>query len=66
MNYKIRSCNWYWYVKGIRRGICHIIHQYAKANNKYMKDLIKVKNFHIVNIGMWLICMIGQCHKSCL
>ena len=24
--------------KGIGRGICHIIHQYAKANNKYMKD----------------------------
>ena len=52
MNYKIRSCNWYWYVKGIRRGICHVIHQYAKANNKYMKDLIKVNNFHIENIGM--------------
>ena len=39
MNYNIRSCNWYWYVKGIRRGICHVIHQYAKTNNKYMKDL---------------------------
>ena len=24
--------------KGIRRGICHTIHQYAKASNKYMKD----------------------------
>ena len=24
--------------KGIRGGICHAIHQYAKANNKYMKD----------------------------
>ena len=24
--------------KGIRSGICHVIHQYAKANNKYIKD----------------------------
>ena len=24
--------------KGIRGGICHSIHQYAKANNKYMKN----------------------------
>ena len=24
--------------KGIREGICHAIHLYAKANNKYMKD----------------------------
>ena len=24
--------------EGIRGGICHSIHQYAKANNKYMKD----------------------------
>ena len=24
--------------KGIRGVMCHAIHQYAKANNKYMKD----------------------------
>ena len=24
--------------KGIRGEICHAIHRYAKANNKYMKD----------------------------
>ena len=39
---KIRIINWYWYAvngrKGIKGGICHSIHQYAKANNKYMKD----------------------------
>ena len=27
--------------KGIREGICHAIHRYAKANNKYMKDYNK-------------------------
>ena len=27
--------------KGIKIGICHAIHQYAKANNKYMKDYDK-------------------------
>ena len=29
--------------KGIIGGICHAIHQYAKANNKYMKDYDKNK-----------------------
>ena len=29
--------------KGIRGGICHAIHQYTKANNKYMKDHDKSK-----------------------
>ena len=24
--------------KGIRGGICHVMHRYAKANDKYMKD----------------------------
>ena len=24
--------------KGIKGGICHAIHRYAKASNKYMKD----------------------------
>ena len=29
--------------KGIEGGICHAIHRYAKANNKYMKDYDKNK-----------------------
>ena len=37
--------------KGIK-GICHAIHQYAKANNKYMKDYDKNKEYHILNFGM--------------
>ena len=27
--------------KGIRGGICHSIHKYAKANNKYIKNYDK-------------------------
>ena len=29
--------------KGIRGGICHPIHRYAKVNNKYMKNYDKKK-----------------------
>ena len=29
--------------KGIRGGMCHPIYQYAKINNKYMKDYDKNK-----------------------
>ena len=34
--------------KGIRSGICHVIHQYTKANNKYMKDYDKNKDHNII------------------
>ena len=27
--------------KGIKGGICHAIHRYAKANNKYVKNYNK-------------------------
>ena len=32
--------------KEIKRGICHTIHRYARANNKYMKIII-TKIHHI-------------------
>ena len=34
--------------KGIRGGICHAIHRYAKANNKYMKSYDKNKEFSYI------------------
>ena len=36
--------------KGIRGGICHAVHKYAKANNIYMKKYKKTKNRHILCI----------------
>ena len=45
--------------KGIRGEICHAIHQYAKANNKCMKDYDRNKgsSYHkywdIINLYRW-------------
>ena len=45
--------------KGVRRGICHAIHQYAKANNKHMKDYVKdkeslhLKYWGVNNLYVW-------------
>ena len=39
-------------VKGSRGRICHAIHQYAKANNKYMKDYDKNKESS--NLKYWM------------
>ena len=36
--------------EGIRGGICHSIHRYAKAKYKYMKNIIIMKSHHITNI----------------
>ena len=44
--------------KRIRRGICHTIHQYVKANNKYMKDYDKNKESSYLkywDINNWTI-----------
>ena len=38
--------------KVISGGICQSIYRYAKANNKCMNIMIKIKNCHIFNIGM--------------
>ena len=43
--------------KGTRGGICHAIHRYAKANNKYMKNYDKnITSSHIIttnNLHGW-------------
>ena len=45
--------------KRVRGGICHAIHQYAKVNNKYMKDCDKnkessyLKNWDVNNLYGW-------------
>ena len=44
---------------GIRGGICHAIHQYAKTNNKYMKNYDKnkessyLKHWGVNNLYGW-------------
>ena len=38
--------------KGIRGGICHAIHWYAKTNNKYVKEYDINKELSYLNIGM--------------
>ena len=34
--------------KGIRGGICHAIHRYARANNKYIENYDKNKESSII------------------
>ena len=44
---------------GIKGGICHAIHRYAKANNNYIKIIIKTLNHHTSCIQMQTISMDG-------
>ena len=47
--------------KGIRKGKCDCIYQYAKANNKYMKNYVKIKEssrlqyWDVYNLYGWVI-----------
>ena len=36
--------------KEIRLGICHAVHIYQKANNKYQENIIKINVHHILCI----------------
>ena len=47
--------------KGIRGGIITLLMNMLKLVINIRKITIKIKNYHILNIGMF-----GQCHKSCL
>ena len=49
--------------KGIEGQLCNTIHRFGKANNKYMNNLIKIKNLHILSTGIWIINMLDNIDK---
>ena len=40
------------------------IEETVQFNEDFMKIMLKMKNHHIYNIGMQIIYIVGQCHKS--
>ena len=50
--------------KDCRGGICYSIYQYAKANNKYMKDYDKNKESSYLKYWDVIIYMVGKSRKS--
>ena len=50
--------------EGIRGGICQSIHQYAKANNKYIKNYNNNEESSYIQYLMLIIYMVGQCLKK--
>ena len=52
--------------KAFRGEICHAIHQYAQAINKYMEGYDKNKESSFLDVGILMSYMDGQCRKSYL
>ena len=42
------------------------VHRYAKANNKYMKDYVNIKESYYLKYWNVIIYMVGQCRKNVL
>ena len=52
--------------EGIREGMCHAIHRYAKANNKYMKNYDKKEESSFLKYLDASNLYGGPCLKDCL
>ena len=52
--------------EGNRGGMCHAVHRYAKANNKYMKNYDKKEESSYIQYLDATICLVGLCLKNCL
>ena len=62
--------------EGIRGGMCHVIHRYAKANNKYIQNYIEkeessyIQYFDANNLYRWAMSQklpvsCFKCKKIC-